>query len=164
MRPWQQVLLVARTRRSSPPGAARDRSPSPAVNITIRYPAVFDPHVLTFDIAHFRKTAAKCGIEMRGVGLRQAADISDHRHRWLLRARRKRPRRRRAAKQCDELAPSSLDHLVRASEQAIRRIDADCLRGFHIDNKLKFCRILDRQVPWLFAFQYAVHVDRGLPV
>ena len=58
----------------------------------------------------------------------------------------------------------SFDHLVRASEQAIRRIDAYCLRGLHVDNKLEFCRILDRQVPWLFAFQYAVHVDRGLPM
>src|SRR5262249_17029518 len=72
--------------------------------ITIRYPAVFDPHVLTFDIAHFGKTAPECGIKMNGVGLCQAAEISDYRHRGLLRARRERPGHRRAH-QCDELAP-----------------------------------------------------------
>jgi len=33
------------------------------------------------------------------------AQNSDHRHRWLLRARRERPRRR-AAQECDEIAPS----------------------------------------------------------
>src|SRR5262249_16200736 len=74
--------------------------------ITIRYPAVFDPHVLTFDIAHFGKTAPEYGIEMHGVGLRQAAEISDYRHLRLLRPRRQRPRCRRAAQECDEVAPS----------------------------------------------------------
>jgi len=41
---------------------------------------------------------------MRVKGL--AAEKSDDRHRRLLRARSKRPRDRRAAEQCDELAPS----------------------------------------------------------
>src|SRR5262249_29792078 len=72
--------------------------------IAIRYPAVFDPHVLTFDIAHFGKTAPKCSIEMHRVGLCQAAEISDYRHYRLLRARCNRPRSRRAAKQHDEFA------------------------------------------------------------
>jgi len=75
--------------------------------ITIRYPAVFDSHVLTFDIAHFGKTAPECGIEMHGVGLRQAAEISDHGHPRLLRACRERPRRR-AAEQRDERAASCM--------------------------------------------------------
>src|SRR5262249_28046049 len=83
--------------------------------ITIRYPAVFDPHVLTFDIAHFGKTAPECGIKMHGVGLRQAAEISDYRHLRLLRARRERPRSRRAAEQRDELAPL---HSIPASARA----------------------------------------------
>src|SRR5262249_39124063 len=83
--------------------------------ITIRYPAVFDPHVLTFDIAHFGKTAPECGIEMHGVGLRQAAEISDYRHRRLLRARCKWPSRR-AAEQRDELAP--LHHSITSSALA----------------------------------------------
>src|SRR5262249_48843873 len=73
--------------------------------ITIRYPAVFHPHVLTFDIAQFGNTAPEIGIKMLGVGLCQAAEISDYRHRRLLRSRRERPRDRRAAEQRDELAP-----------------------------------------------------------
>src|SRR6266487_2376634 len=59
--------------------------------ITIRYPAVFDRDILTLDIAHLGKTAAECGIEMHGNGLAQAAEISDYRHCFLLRARRERP-------------------------------------------------------------------------
>jgi len=46
---------------------------------------------------------------MHRVGLRQAADISDHRHHGLLlRARRQRPRGRRPAEQRDELAAFQL--------------------------------------------------------
>src|SRR5262245_31846292 len=71
--------------------------------ITICYPPVLDRHVLTFDITYFGKTAAECGIEPHRIGLRQATEISDHRHRRLLRARRERPRRR-AAEERDELA------------------------------------------------------------
>src|SRR5262245_57105224 len=83
--------------------------------ITIRYPAVFDPHVLTLDIAHFGKTTPECGIEMHGVGLRQAAEISNHRHCRLLRSRRERPRGR-AAEQCYELAAlHSITSSARAS-------------------------------------------------
>src|SRR5262249_30860702 len=73
--------------------------------ITIRYPAVFDRHTLTLDIAHFVETAAECSIEINGNRLRQAAEISDHRDRWLLRACRQRPHRCRAADERDELAP-----------------------------------------------------------
>jgi hypothetical protein len=35
LQPWLQALLVVRTRRSSPPGAARDRSPSPGVRYVV---------------------------------------------------------------------------------------------------------------------------------
>src|SRR5262249_11554791 len=71
--------------------------------IAVCYPAVFDRDVLTFDIAHLGKTAAECGIELHGNGLAEAAQIPDHRHRRLLRARLERPHRR-AAEQRDELA------------------------------------------------------------
>jgi hypothetical protein len=74
--------------------------------ITIRDPAVFDGDVATFHITHFGKTAAERGVEMYGIGLREAAEISDHRHRRLLRARRERPRGCRATDERDELAPS----------------------------------------------------------
>src|SRR5262249_28077086 len=46
---------------------------------------------------------------------RPAAKEPDHRHRRLLRARRERPRHRRAAEQCDELAPFH-SHASRASD------------------------------------------------
>ena len=51
---------------------------------------------------------------------RRYREEPDHRHRRLLRARRERPRRRRAAEQRDELAPLSFDHLVGAGEQRRR--------------------------------------------
>src|SRR6202011_1772949 len=69
--------------------------------ITIRYPPVFDRHVPPLAITHFRKTAAECGIEMHGIGLRQATEISDYRHR-LLRARGERPRCNSATKREDK--------------------------------------------------------------
>jgi hypothetical protein len=51
----------------------------------------------------------------RGAIDRPAADKADHGHRWLLRARRPRPRGR-AAEQCDELAAAS--HSITSSASA----------------------------------------------
>ena len=45
---------------------------------------------------------------INGVGSRSGIEETDHRHSRLLRARRVRPRRRRAAEQRDELASMSL--------------------------------------------------------
>src|SRR5262249_58878888 len=75
-----------------------------SVVVTFR-PAVFDRHILAFDIARFLQTlverrdllaqrSGRCGIEEAG-----------HRHRRLLRTRRERPSDRRAADYQDELAP-----------------------------------------------------------
>jgi hypothetical protein len=47
---------------------------------------------------------SKCGHEFLTVIERSAAQNSDHRQRRLLRVRRERPRRRRAAEERDELA------------------------------------------------------------
>jgi hypothetical protein len=47
----------------------------------------------------------------------KAAEIPDHRHCRLLRARRERPRNRRAAEHCDEIAPL---HWITSSAMAIR--------------------------------------------
>ena len=47
---------------------------------------------------------------------RRRAEEADHRHRRLLRARRERPRRRRAAKQGDELAAGS--HSINSSARS----------------------------------------------
>src|SRR5215470_1221832 len=72
--------------------------------ITISNPAVFDRYVLTLDITHVGKPAAKRCIETHRGGLGEAAKIADHRHRRLLRPRCERPRRGRATEQRNELA------------------------------------------------------------
>src|SRR4029450_11528100 len=58
--------------------------------------------------AGFAQASSKCLHQMRGVLGGPSAEISDHRHRRLLRARRERPRHRCAAEQRDELAPFQL--------------------------------------------------------
>src|SRR5262249_59558798 len=68
-------------------------------------PAVFDCDILALTKAAILKPLTKCAEEMRVRGGRCTVKKSDHRHRWLLRARGERPRRRRAAEQRDELAP-----------------------------------------------------------
>src|SRR5262249_43844506 len=71
-------------------------------------PAIFNFHVLAFDIAEFAETGSKCGQERRIGPGKPAAQKSDHRHRRLLRARRQRPRHRRAA-ECGQQFPPSDD-------------------------------------------------------
>src|SRR5262245_44471694 len=68
-------------------------------------PIVLDNHVLTLDVAGFAEASAeRSGMASGGIGP-PTADEADGRHRRLLRARRERPRGRRAAEQRDELAP-----------------------------------------------------------
>src|SRR5262249_24459299 len=86
-------------------GQAR-KSIVPAVGI-----AVFDRNVPAFDQAGFAQPFAECGeegCELSGGG---AVEISYHRHRRLLRARRERPSGS-TAEQRDELAPP---HLITSS-------------------------------------------------
>ena len=59
--------------------------------------AVFDRDVLALDEADLLQALAEGGHKVRRVGEGRAADKPDHRHRRLLRARRERPPRRRAA-------------------------------------------------------------------
>ena len=63
----------------------------------------------------------------------------------LLRARRERPRRRRAAEQRDELAPPSFDHLVGELLKMQRHVEAERLCGLDVDNQLELGRPFDRQ-------------------
>jgi len=65
-------------------------------------PAKFDRHVPTFNIAGFVQTFVKGRHWFRSAETENA----DYQHRQLLRPRSERPRRRRAAQQRDELAPS----------------------------------------------------------
>ena len=75
-----------------------------AVKLIVRMP-VLDRHILAHDEAGFVQTLAERRVEMHERRGRCAPEEPDHRHRRLLRARRKRPHRG-AAKQRDELAPS----------------------------------------------------------
>jgi hypothetical protein len=91
---------VSRAERGAP---VRPSSAPPAARSS---PAVFDNNVLAPNAAYFIEALPQGSRTVTG-GLRRAAvDQPDHRHRWLLRAHRERPRDRHAAKQRDEIAPS----------------------------------------------------------
>src|SRR5262249_14207461 len=79
-------------------------------------PVVFDRHVLAFDVAGFVEAFAERSDIAYGVLGRPAVDEADD-GRWLLRARREWPRRRRAGEQRDELA---LVHSITSSALASR--------------------------------------------
>src|SRR5262249_5594579 len=66
---------------------------------------VFDRHIAAVDITGFSQAATERGREIGSVILTERVQEPDHRHRRLLRARRKRPRGSSATEQCDELAP-----------------------------------------------------------
>src|SRR6476619_4489749 len=64
---------------------------------TIEYmvrPTIFDRHVLALEIAGFTQTFAERLDEICAWLRRPSGEITDHRHRWLLRPRRERPRHR----------------------------------------------------------------------
>jgi hypothetical protein len=66
--------------------------------------AVLDRYILAVDEACFPEALAERGHEMRESLRASAAQEANHRHSRLLRARRERPGRGRAAEQRDELA------------------------------------------------------------
>ena len=67
-------------------------------------PTVLDGYILAFDIVGFLQPAMETGDLTVQLRCRTDVEKTDHRHRRLLRARRKRPRCRRTAEQRDELA------------------------------------------------------------
>src|SRR5262249_28098076 len=73
--------------------------------VLVLAPAILDRHIPALDVAHFTNALLECGQKVCTAGTRRAVEHPDHRHRRLLRARRDRPRGRRAAEQRDELAP-----------------------------------------------------------
>ena len=113
-------------RRSPPPEAATGQFDPP--------PAVLDRDVLALDEACFLQALAECSHAVRLAGERSTAEKPHHRHRRLLRARRERPRRRRAAEQRDELAPLSFNHLVGALLDMQRYVESERFRGLEIDD------------------------------
>src|SRR5262249_37135235 len=78
-------------------------------------PAVFDRDVLALDMAGILEALTERAHTVRLRIRRTRVDEADHRHRRLLRARRKGPRRR-AAEQRDELTAS--DHSITSSARA----------------------------------------------
>src|SRR5262249_42507818 len=71
---------------------------------------ILDLNVATLAVSQIAQAVAKrCKIARSG-GYRERGHDADHRHRRLLRARRERPSRGRAADQRDELAPSHVGH------------------------------------------------------
>src|ERR1700730_16517218 len=76
-----------------------------SVGLVLR-PAIVDRQILAFDITSFFQALAERAQAVWVVKVgRIDAEKPDHRHRWLLRTRRERPRDRRTADKCDELAP-----------------------------------------------------------
>jgi hypothetical protein len=67
-------------------------------------PAVFDRYILALDEARILEALTECAHTIRKAVGRCEVEKSHHRHRRLLRARRQRPCRCRAAEQRDELA------------------------------------------------------------
>src|SRR5262249_1921071 len=74
-------------------------------------PTELDGDVPALDVACFLETIAECSCKRCPRVSRRAVQVSDHRHRRLLRARRERPCRRSAAEQRDELAAVQLIEL-----------------------------------------------------
>ncbi len=74
--------------------------------VLVLRPAILDHDILALDVTGFTNALPECGQKDCTIGRRpRAAEEPDHRHRRLLRARRKRPRGRRAADERDEVAP-----------------------------------------------------------
>jgi hypothetical protein len=73
-------------------------------------PAILDRQVPALGIAGFPQSIVKRAQTVAKQVGPFGAEHSNHRHRRLLRACRERPRRRRAAKQRKDLAPSNVGH------------------------------------------------------
>jgi hypothetical protein len=80
--------------------------------------AVFDGHVLAFDVTGFLEALQKRGDLLAQRFARSSAQEADHGLCALLRGRRERPRCRRAAEQRDDLAPF---HSITSSASSRRR-------------------------------------------
>src|SRR6516164_1186467 len=95
--------------------------------MTFRRKAGFDDYVLSFDEALLGQTLAQAGHRRRVRFERSDAEIPNHRHRGLLRARRERPCGGRATEQRDEItsphhvwmAPAWQEIIWRAAQRSL---------------------------------------------
>src|SRR5262249_31216176 len=100
--------------------------------------AILDGYVLAFDVARFGQGAEKCRDIRRHRSWRSGIKKPNHRHRRLLRARRKRPRGGRAADQRDELAPPDglsprpMDHGSSVAGQELHRGKSGLLMSLRV--------------------------------
>src|SRR5262249_27862529 len=85
---------------------------------------------LAFDVAGLLQTLTKSAQSIGEPIRRCGMEKSNHWHRWLLRASRKRPRRSRAAEQCDEVTPT--DHSITFSAIASRLSGISRRRAFAV--------------------------------
>src|SRR5262245_11742326 len=74
--------------------------------VLVLRPARLDHDIVGLDVAGFANALPECGQIACTISKRRAAEESNHRHRWLLRTRPKRPCRR-PAEQRNELAPAA---------------------------------------------------------
>ena len=99
--------------------------------------------IFAFDVAQLPKLFSKT-VELGEILFVTSQDADAPYALGLLRARRERPRRRRAAEQRDELAPLSFNHLVGGDKQARRHRQAECLRGLEVEDRFVPGRRLHR--------------------
>src|SRR5262249_36941850 len=55
------------------------------------------------------------------------------------------------------------DHLVGGGEQRLRECQAQRLSRLEVKDKIELCGLFDRQIRWLRALQYLVHICRATP-
>jgi len=98
------IAAEANNHRDLPPNQFRRQRRQP-IELVLG-PPVFDHDILALDVAGLLQALAKRAQALREPVRRYAAEEANHRQDALLRARRERPRRRRAAEQCNERAAS----------------------------------------------------------
>jgi hypothetical protein len=122
--PVRRLPSCVRAAASVPPPSTSVSPPSPppaASASPIKCPAVLNGEIPALDVTGFRQTAMNCRDSLAPRFERSGIEITDHRHRRLLRARRDRPHDCRAAQPRNELppphqpSPSTVDSLPRST-------------------------------------------------
>src|SRR5215475_3968821 len=83
--------------------------------VLVLRPAILDHDILALDVAGFANALPECGQVACTISKRRAAEESNHRHRWLLRARRERPGRRTAEQRDERAALHIRGHSITSS-------------------------------------------------